>query len=305
MVNRVLITGGSGLLGLNWALTIRDRLQVILGLHSRHVAPKGVDTCLIDLGSLEGTLQGLDEVTPDIVIHTAGLTSVELCESNLELAQRLNVEVAENVACACANKGIALVHISTDHVFSGNKQNYAEWDSVSPINEYARTKATAEERVLTCYNEALVVRTNFYGWGSSYRNSFSDIILNSLRENRAIKLFHDVYYTPILADVLVASVHELLRKGARGLVHVVGDERISKYEFGLRLAQSFRLDQGLIEPASISDRPDLVKRPRDMSLSNARMVEILGRTVGGIDEHIELLHEQERCGFMKEIQSIS
>ena len=116
---RILFTGGAGLLALNWALATRDRHTVILGLHEREIALAGVKSIKIDLESIAHLVDTFESVQPDVVIHTAGLTSVEKCESSPELAHRINVQLAANVAQACANLGLPLVHISTDHLFNG------------------------------------------------------------------------------------------------------------------------------------------------------------------------------------------
>jgi dTDP-4-dehydrorhamnose reductase len=98
------------------------------------------------------------------------------------------------------------------------------------------------------------------------------------------------------------AVHDLVRLAAKGVVHVSGDERLSKYDFGLRVAQRFRLDAGLIKPGLLADRPDLARRPHDMSLSNAHASRLLGRRLGGVDGHLARLYEQEQLGLAREIQ---
>lgn len=302
MKTRVLITGGSGLLALNWAVSIRSHFDVILGMHARQINLAGTRSVLMDMESVDSTKRMLDEVQPDLVIHGAGLTNVEYCESQPDLARHVNVEISANLATACSSQGVALIHISTDHLFSGNASFTDEIAPSSPLNIYGRTKAEAELRVLDVCPDALVVRTNFYGWGTSYRHSFSDVVINSLRSNKKIRLFKDIYYSPILAQELFESVHDLLKKNATGIFNVVGDDRISKYEFGLRVAEIFSLDPNLIEASSIDDQPNLVIRPRDMSLSNQKASKLLGRKIGGVSEHLEKLKLQEDNGITQELK---
>lgn len=301
--DRVLITGGSGLLALGWAAAIRDRQSVLLGLHERRVDLRGVQATPISIESADLALEALDATEPGIVVHTAGLTSVEACERNPQLAQRINVELAENVALACARRGLALIHISTDHLFAGDRPNVDESEPTSPVNAYGRSKAEAELRVLAAHPDALVIRTNFYGWGPSYRASFSDGIISSLRCGRAVNLFQDVNYTPILAETLASAAHELHRRGARGVFHVVGDDRLSKLDFGIELARQFTLDLARINPVSIADLPNLALRPRDMSLSNKKASALLNRPIGGVSSHLARLRRQEADGLATEIRS--
>ena len=304
MKSSIFITGGSGLLALNWAVCGRDSFDVTLGFHKHQVNLHGVQTKSINLESLSAIKQTLESCQPMWVIHTAGLTSVEECELNPELAKHVNVTLAQNVAIACAQLNIPLTHISTDHLFFGDQTFVNENSLIAPLNVYGKTKAEAELQVLEVNPEALVIRTNFYGWGTSYRQSFSDMVLNALRANQRISLFRDVYYTPILAEVLVQWVHQLMRRGANGVFNLAGDDRLSKYDFGIKLAKEFGLDSGLIDADQIANRPLLVHRPYDMSLSNRKVTNFLGVAVGGVGEHLLRLRQQEVNGLAQELKKL-
>lgn len=301
---RILFTGGSGLLALNWALATRDSHTVILGLHEREIVLAGVKAIKIDLESVVDLVNTFEVVQPDVVIHTVGLTSVEKCEASPKVAHHINVQLSENVAEACAKLDLPLVHISTDHLFDGTASMVDETFSVEPVNVYGRTKAVAESRVLAVHPKAMVIRTNFYGWGTSYRHSFSDVIIEALRTGKELTLFHDVFYTPILVETAARAVHDLLDLNANGIFHVVGDERISKHEFGLKLAQKFMLNANLIKSGNITDQVSLVRRPHDMSLFNQKVCNLLGRKLGGVEEHIAKLHQQEKNGLAQELQKL-
>lgn len=303
MTCRVLITGGSGLLALNWALALRGSCDVTLGLHTRSSVFGGVKARRLSLDSIDRLRQEMDETEPNIVIHAAGLASVEQCEDNPTLARFVNVDLAKNVATVCAEKGIALVHISTDHLFSGDRQMVGETEPVEPKNVYGMTKAEAEIRVLEAKPDALVVRTNFFGWGPTYRHSFSDLVVDALQSGREVTLFTDVYYTPILAETLALATHQLLEHKVSGICNVSGNDRISKHEFGCRLAGRFGLDSGLIKAGTLSGRTGLVSRPFDMSLSN-RKLRACGIEVGGVDHHVDRLFQQEKCGDAREIRQL-
>ena len=296
MNETVYITGGSGLLALNWAITIRERCRVVLGMHNRRVALGTVDTRSLDLETVDAATRAFGAEETRLVVHTAGLTSVEACEKDPELAHHLNVDIPENVARACKKLEVALVHISTDHLFAGNQPLVTEDQPTAPVNVYGRTKAEGEQRVLAAYPGALVARTNFYGWGPPYRSSFSDTILKSLRDGVPITLFQDVFYTPILIENLVYAAHDLVAKKLSGIFNVVADERISKCQFGYMLASHFDLDPSLITPGYLADKPELVQRPRDMSLSNEKVRRAVGRKLGTPAQHIARLREQERRG---------
>lgn len=304
MTATVFVTGGTGLLALNWAQAIRDTHPVVLGLHERKIALSRVQTQQVELESEDQLARALEKMQCGMVIHSAGFTNVDECEANPDRARHVNVDLAANVATVCAKLDLPLVHISTDHLFTGTEPLVTESSAVEPINVYGRTKAEAELRVLTAHPRALVIRTNFYGWGTSYRRSFSDVIIAALRSGKELTLFEDVFYTPILIEAVAKAVHNLIDLKVCGIFHVVGDERISKYEFGLRIAEQFSLDASLIKPGLLSDQVALIQRPHDMSLSNQKACKLLGRKLGSVTEHLARLYQQEQGGLAREIQRI-
>jgi len=301
---KLLITGGTGLLGISWAFARKNRDSITLAVHQRQVAIDGVSLKKIDLTSVSDICNVIDQIKPDFVVHAASLASVEKCEDSRSEADKMNVDLAFNVAKACNSSGVKLVHISTDHLFAGDKPFADEEQTLQPINVYGVTKARAEGLVLGEHSEALVIRTNFYGWGPSYRKSFSDSIIENLRSGSEIRLFNDVFFSPILIEVLIEKIENLILLEASGIFNIVGDDRVTKHQFGLALAKEFELDNSLIKPVSIHSLRGLVLRPMDMSLSNQKVSNLIGTKVGGIESQIKKLRMQELSGLSGEIKKL-
>jgi dTDP-4-dehydrorhamnose reductase len=300
----ILLTGGSGLLAVNWFFSKNNEYSVYLGLNEREIHPVNSKVLSLDFSSEESLMKQIEAAGPSVLIHTAGLTSVEKCENNPKLAFYINVELSCMVAAVTKHLGVQLVHISTDHLFGGNASMLSEEEPTHPINMYGKTKALAESKIEEINPEALIIRTNFYAWGTSYRKSFSDHIIESLRNEQLLSLFDDVYYTPILAENLINTVHELLGINQKGIFNVVSDDRISKYDFGILVAEEFGLDKSYIKRCSLHDNSNLVRRPSDMSLSNQKVKELLGRSLGTVKQHITQLHKQEFENKTKNIKSL-
>lgn len=298
---RVVITGGSGLLAVNWACAVRDHWDVILGTHLHSVQLAGTTSCKLYLEDPGQLGRQLDQLSPDLIVHTAGLTNVDRCEEDPGLARIANAEIARNMARAATSKGINLIYISTDHLFAGDRSFYREDDLPQPLNEYGHSKLLAEEWVLQACPQALVVRTNFFGWGLAKRQSFSDWIICNLRAGKPLSLFDDVYFTPVLVDALALAAHELAACGTSGIFNLVGDERISKYEFALQLVKHFALPADLICREHVAHANLRARRPRDMSLDNTKARNVLGRTLGSLDEHLLALRVQEEQGRRMEL----
>lgn len=276
---RLLITGGSGLLALNWAAFSSHRSDVTLALHNRRVDVSFATSVFVDLEDTAALSALIAECKVEVLINCAAMASVEACEANPRAARAVNTSLPSMLALACRQAGVSFVHISTDHLSSGLTPFGREADPVEPQNEYAKTKAAGEQAVLKANPDAIVVRTNFFGWGTEYRQSFSDWILLSLANGEDIDLFEDAFFSPIYMRHLVEIVHSLLKEKKRGLINCCGRDRLSKYEFGLSLANAMGHNKDSINPAMLSDRTDLLTRPFDMSLSSGKVTELLGSEV--------------------------
>ena len=293
---RVLITGGSGLLALNWACAIRGEHDVVLATHRHRVSLANTTAVPMALDQTGYLTEQFRRHAPDIIVHAAGITSVEQCELEPVLAREINALLARNVAESASRIGAKLIHISTDHLFAGTRAGHTENDAPEPLNVYAKTKLLAEQWVETAHPGALIVRTNFFGWGHRHRQSFSDWIIRGLGRGEALTLFEDAYFTPILADRLTAVVHRLVALGAFGVYNVVGDERVSRHEFGLRLARRFALPEALIRRGRISQANLTARRPSDMSLDNTKARSAIGAGMGTLEDYFDDLRHQQISG---------
>lgn len=289
MKKRIILTGGSGLLAVNWAYKIRNDFDVLLFTHDHSVNIPGVLSQKVDLSSVKKIQTAINDFKADIVVHTAGMTNVDLCEKEPDKAFSANVGLSENVAIVCAETNRKLVHISTDHLFDGSKSLVTEEEPVNPINVYGLTKAKAEELVNEIVPDSLIIRTNFYGWGHKYRTSLSDWVIGLLESNKEVPAFNDSYFTPILIDHLLDAIHDLVNLGHSGTYNICGNKRISKYEFAKAIANAFAYESDLIKSTNINDASLYARRPNDMSLSNKKINNTLNKTVGDIEAGVTTL----------------
>ena len=304
-MKKIFFTGGAGLLALNWAAYCQNKYKVILGMNKTEVNPSFASTISISGAKTASLLESvISKVAPDIVINTAAITNVEYCELNPEEAYASNVHFASQVATVCKNLDISLVHISTDHLFSGSNSYSTEDQFLSPVNVYARTKALAEEIVIAEFDKSTIIRTNFFGIGTSYRLSFSDMIINTLAKGYPFMGFQDVFFTPILASDLAECVHQLIDNNHYGIYNISSDKRISKFEFAMLVAKVFGLRDSLVKPSKIDERINLVSRPKDMSLSNSKVSATLNRHLGTAEEGLRRLRSQFNQEIYQGIQAL-
>lgn len=290
---KVLFTGGSGLLALNWAYCLKDKWTIFLGLHRRKISPTFATVLDLDLCSETNQLHAqLVRHKIDLVINTVGLTDVDYCEANPQSAHHINCVLAERVAAVCEALSIKLIHISSDQLFDGNSQYYLESSIPSPLNVYGRTKYQAEIEVGRVAPSALILRTNFYCWGTAYRQSYSDYLLRSVRTKALVEVPSDIYFTPMLVSELVDVVNGLLSHGCYGVYNVSSDVRLSKYDFARLLVSHMGGPVDRLRPILSSQLGDRAPRPLDMSLCNTKASIVIGRPIGDVSHQLSFLSRQ-------------
>jgi len=294
---KIFITGISGLLGINLAYHLRPNNEVYGCYNTHQVVVDRVTTMKMDLANSQTVKKTLSKVQPDVVINTVAISNVDYCQTNPELAHTTNVLITKHIAESCSSLGIKLVHISTDHLFDGLSQCRTEEDTPAPLNTYAHTKLQSEIVASDISNSTLIIRTNFFGWGSEFRKSFSDWILSELENERPLHMFTDAFFNPILMNYLIDFVMQLVELNAHGIYHVSGSERISKYEFALLLAEKWKYPTDNIHKSVLADAHLKAPRPADMSLSCEKAERILQSRMPSVPSSINGLKVLHDTGY--------
>ena len=229
----------------------------------------------------------MDKFNPQVVIHTAAWVDVDGCQVNPAKAKESNETLTKLVVSASPKKA-KIVYISTEQVFPGNKAYAKESDPTRPINIYGRTKLAGEQIVQESGRPHLIVRTNFFGWSSGRKKTFGEWLIQSLRAKQPIRLFTDFYFTPLYAGLMVDRLEHLLKKDAQGVVHLGGRDRVSKYEFGKKLARMSGLSFCSVKDARMDSVASLAPRPKDISLNSGRAEALLGTKSPALGKSLQL-----------------
>jgi dTDP-4-dehydrorhamnose reductase len=278
------VTGSSGLLGRRLMGVLRDDHEVV-GI-DRYV-PEGQKDMIVDITQKERTMESIVRSVPDVVVHTAAQTDVDRCETERDHARRINVEGTANIADACSKVGAKLILVSTDYVFDGKKGNYVETDEPNPISYYGLTKLEAERIVASTASNSLIIRTSvLYGWHPTKLN-FATWILKGLRERQTIKVVNDHINSPTFADNLAEAIQKAIEPNTEGILHIAGNERISRFDFARRIAKRFDLDESLLLPVQMKDLNWIARRPRDSSLNVGKAEKELSIELFGVDRGLE------------------
>jgi len=302
---KILVTGASGLLGLNLALET-SRTHVVYGVANSHSlkteAFTVVNADLLAPGAVERVLE---QTRPDGVIHCAALANVDACEADPALARQLNTELPRLLAQHVARGGARLVQISTDCVFDGSRGDYTEEDAPNPLSVYAQTKLEGEYAVLEADPSALVARVNLFGWSMTGKRSLAEFFFNNLSAGKPMMGFTDVFFCPLLANDLAWLLVGMLEKRLSGVYHVVSSQHTSKYAFGVEIARRFGLDAGLIAPSSVAQAGLKAARSPNLTLRTEKLASALGQPVPSYSTGIERFYTLYQQGYPQRLKEMA
>lgn len=271
-----LTTGAGGFLGLNAALFLRNKVDTI-GLSRTPLTHSPFDLGVnIDLRDSKKVSHLLRDLRPNVILHAAAISGHETCSNDPDQAYKVNVEATKVLSETAAEIGARFIHISTDAVFSGSSGNYSETDPVDPFSLYGETKLAGELAVAESGCSAMILRTNFFGWSSTNRRSVLEFFINSLREHEVVNGYPDFIVTSLYVQSLLETIFALENIKFSGLVNVASRDPLSKFDFGLRVAEVFDLESNLIQPLSAFDATHSTSRSRNLSLNTDLVSEVLG-----------------------------
>ena len=258
---KVLVTGASGKLGCY--------LMQHAGVEGCSRSGEGHHRFDLTDSQLESRL---DELRPDVVVHSAALSAIPDCLSQPELADRVNHLASARLGRWCLKAGVRLVYVSTDMVFDGESAPYDEDAEAVPLSEYGRSKLRGEQAVLE--QGHLVARVALMvGPALGGKLSYYDQLLANLRAGKAVSLFQDEWRGMISYADAAEGLLRLARGSGRGIMHLAG-ERLSRLEMGQLLAVGLG-SPDLISAGQRSDFPSPEPRPRDLTMFSRRWDELL------------------------------
>ena len=304
---KLLVTGGSGYIGTGVLRRVPREWNIAATYLAHPIERVDVAAFCVDVRDADAVTRLFDTFRPDVIIHTAAMMTGDAMLVT-------NAEGSRNVARAAARCHAYLIHLSTDVIFDGEHAPYDEDAAPAPITPYGESKARAEQVIRAEHPSALIVRTSLvYGFDPL------DPRTRQTLAGEMPRLFTDEYRCPIFVDDLADALLELavslraaqrrsnlhstlgiasshrsspLRSAhdaprndktgnARSILNIAGAQRVSRYEFGLKLARAFRIEPKFA-PALSASSP--TPRPRDCTLDISRAQNILRTRLRGVDE---------------------
>lgn len=300
---RVLITGGTGLLGRSLLETAPAGWDV----HATfHVNPPPAEwqrsfhpLDLLDAAAAERLMRQLQ---PEAVIHTASIGSVDEAERDPGKVRQVNVEGSRMIAEICRRESAFLVHISSNAVFDGLHPPYSEDSPLCPANRYGRIKMESEQVVRGIAGAScLIVRPILmYGWPlPGGRDNVVTRWLSSLEAGRGIEAALDIFTMPLSVASCAQTLWAGLRRDRSGIVHVAGADRLSLFDFARRVAQVFGHNTEAVSGVPARALRGFARRPPDTSFITRRMEQEFGiQPVGVLEGLTAMLHSRSASAVL-------
>jgi len=261
---KILVLGKNGMLGSCFMKLLADKN---FDLH-------GFARDDFDFTDFDKLTEVLEDLLPDFIVNAAAYTAVDDCETNKELALKVNAELAKVLAKFSSKNNVKLVHFSTDYVFDGkNKNGYSENAETQAINVYGETKALGEKAIQNNMDEFYIVRTSWL-FGENGKN-FVDTMLNLAKDHKELNIVGDQIASPTYTYDLAKTVIDelIIKEPAFGVYHITNSDSCSWFDFAKKIFEISNLDIKLNKVSSEEfKRP--APRPKNSILLNSKLKKI-------------------------------
>ena len=284
---KILITGVNGLVG-NSLYKLLEESDHIVYSSSRNI--EGLAKYKVDITNKNEVDSFFESEKPDLVINSAAMADVDLCEEERELCWKVNVEGVQNLVDMCNRYGSHLTHISTDYIFDGKKESgiYLENDKPNPQGYYAESKLEGERIILDSNISHSILRTILV-YGLHNKPNIITFLKSYLEEGKSVNLVSDQVRMPTFVDDLSRACISASEKKARGVFHICGPEQMSYLDIGNRIAEYFSFDKSLINHVQTKDLNQKAKRPSRTGFDLQKSKEKLNYIPTNFEDSLKLI----------------
>ena len=271
---KILITGGSGLLGQYLNITLSRNHNILTLYHSNVGNCNDFNSICIDLLEYSKLDKIISDFRPDVVMHTAAISHPILPENIApKNVYDINVNTTKHIAELCDKHNSKLIYTSTDLVYAGYRGSMLKEDAkLNPVSLYAESKLMGEIKIQETFNNYIILRLALlFGFGLWHFKNHFQLTYNDLRDGKQVKLFEDQYRTPISLIETARIINELVDKNIKSeIINFGGIERVSRYGLGERLCEMTNFDKELLVKIRMDDVPKLSK-VEDVSMDTTKL----------------------------------
>lgn len=257
---KVLITGGSGLLGQFLNKELANHFNILTTYHQHIGNCDKFNSAKIDLTNFDLLTQLFESFNPNVIVHAAAISNPNAA---MLLPPRdvynINVKATNHLAELCEKYSAKLIYLSTDLVYAGYRGSMLKEDAkLIPISLYAETKLLGEVKIKNTFGNYIILRTALlYGFSSTHTTNHFQEMYKKLKSGTSVSLFIDQYRTPLALHDAARIIGEIIQKDLKTeTLNFGGLERISRFELGEILCEVAKLDKNLLNKISLDDLPN-------------------------------------------------
>ena len=283
-MDKILVTGGTGFFGLNFLKKL-DKNIYLLG-NKKILKKNNKQIIFLDKINKKNLIKIIDTLNIKTIIHAAAITNLEFAEKNKLMTYNTNFRLTKIISDIVKLCNLKLVFISTDQLYD-NPMGYSnERQKIKTQNYYSFTKYLSENYIKKNNKKYWIIRCSFFGWGTNYKKSLSDFIYTNLKNKIAINLWSNIFFNPIYVTELI-DISMNITKYQKGIYNIGSNQKISKLDFGIMIANEFNLDSSNIKSVNYENK-ELI-RPKDMSVDTKKIQKIFYNHNFDIKNQIKLL----------------
>lgn len=294
MVNKtILITGSNGFIGSSLlAFLLQKSFYKIIGVSKgecRTPAHPNFKYLNVDLTHTKEVLKVFQRYQPNVVVHCAAISQVDVCEENPDLCADVNVNATKYLVHQSSKFNAQFIFLSSDFIFDGTQDWVDENTIPNPISVYGKSKLMAEEVVKNSSVKWAIIRPVLvYGFShSASRSNIFTWVMESLKNENHIKVVEDQFRTPTFVLDVVSLIISIIENKAIGVFNLGGSEGISVLDFAQQIANISQLDSRFIHPVKSDSLENANLRPKSSCFIISREIEEFGIEPIGIDEGIK------------------
>lgn len=292
---RILIFGVNGMLGQRAAryYSTDDSVELLGASMEDTSFQPDIEYRQVDITQRGEVKKIILDFYPDYIINAAAFTNVDLCESQREVAWKVNVKGLEYMCEGARITDAHLIHFSTDYIYNGKSGPYSEKDKPDPVGYYGRTKLASENALRLTAPIYTIFRINvLYGVAHYGRPDFVRWVVTSLRDKKEIRIVKDQINNPTFIDDAVQGISKSIEYNKTGIFNIGGREFLSRIEFTYRIADFFRLDKTLITPIVTSELNQAARRPLNSGLYTIKAETELGFVPTSIEMSFQMMKDE-------------
>ncbi|SHK08092.1 dTDP-4-dehydrorhamnose reductase [Hathewaya proteolytica DSM 3090] len=273
---KIIITGANGQLASEIKRIYDDKRSALGAINKDFLISELIflDKDQLDISNEKNVEECLFSIRPNVVINCAAYTNVDGCETNQELAFKVNSLGPKNLARMCEILGAKLIHISSDYVYNGQgNEPFREYDLESPVSIYGKTKLLGDKYVQQFSSKYFIVRTSWV-YGTKGKN-FVYTIINKAKETGKLKVVNDQFGSPTNAEDLAYHIAKLISSEEYGVYHCTGNNICTWYDFACAIIKYTNIPCD-ISPCATGEFKTVAKRPAYSYLDNMMMRNTVG-----------------------------